>query len=241
MRSNYVNEFLSVSEVIKAVCQLYNLDFVQRSYNTFEFVSFGTILANEPIVIDQDILEWQKRTNTGMALYNRILFKNKSILDYLMGNGTGAKDLFVSSIERPTFNNRQELGESADLFSGYDLDKTEDVVILTIASGMETKRVSFLTGILRSDGTIYSHRYSLEIDVPKIKPVIDNSYYNNIRTALQYPIIFDITIWLSNYDFEQVSQKRMVRSVVLGGDFFVEKMAYNVNTGNAVLTLIKKW
>ena len=65
--------------------------------------------------------------------------------------------------------------------------------------------------------------------------------YDIIGQALRYPIIFDITIWLSNYDFEQVSQKRMVRSVVLGGDFFVEKMAYNVNKGNAVLTLIKKW
>ena len=240
-RSNYVDEFLSVSEVIKAVCQLYNLDFVQTSYNTFEFKSFTTILANDPYVIDQDILEWQKRTNTGMALNNRILYKNKSTLATLIGNGTGDKEMFVSSIERPIFNNRADLEDNSKYWSGYDLDNTEEVVILENAVYKETKKVSFFTGIIRSDGTINPHRCVYEINVPRISPATGGSYYYIIRNALRYPIIFDITIWLSNYDFEQVSQKRMVRSVVLGGDFFVEKMAYNVNTGNAVLTLIKKW
>ena len=117
--------------------------------------------------------------------------------------------------------------------------------------------VDYLIKTSKDDNKISYIKYKdkLENDVEiKFSSVVQNgdiqdemfkftppSNYDIIRSALQYPIIFDITIWLSNYDFEQVSQKRMVRSVVLGGDFFVEKMAYNVNTGNAVLTLIKKW
>ena len=55
VRQNIGDNFFSVSDVLKAFCQYHNLDFVQTSYNTFEFKSFTSILANAPYVIEQDI------------------------------------------------------------------------------------------------------------------------------------------------------------------------------------------
>ena len=129
-----------------------------------------------------------------------------------------------------------------DALTSYNLLDCTDVIFLSKADPAypesyytSDKYYQFITGF---GGTQYYN--TLTINYPELKIAIARNYYT-IEQALRYPIIFDVTIWLSNYDFEQVSQKRMVRSVVLGGDFFVEKMAYNVNTGNAVLTLIKKW
>ena len=243
LRQNIGDNFLSVSDVLKAFCQYNNLDFVQTSYNTFEFKSFTTILKNAPYVIEQDILEWQKRTTTGLAKYNDIVYKNNGrALATLLGNGKGRKELFKSLVSAPARQSFPTSPMNAEL-TGYNLLDCPDVIFLSNTADPAypenyytiDKYYVFLTG---SGGTQYYK--TLTINYPELKIAPVRNYYT-IQQALQYPIIFDVTIWLSNYDFEQVCQKRMVRSVVLGGDFFVEKMAYNVNTGNAVLTLIKKW
>jgi len=236
LRQNIGDNFLSVSDVLKAFCQYHNLDFVQTSYNTFEFKSFSAILANEPYVIEQDILEWQKRTTTGLVLVNEITFKNNGrVFASIWGNGKGHKELFKSLVSAPA---RQSFPTSPinDELTGYNLLDCTDVIFLTKHDIIfSDKYYEFLTGV----GVTQYHNADT-ITYPELITASPRNY-DIIGQALQYPIIFDVTIWLSNYDFEQVSQKRMVRSVVLGGDFFVEKMAYNVNTGNAVLTLIKKW
>ena len=241
-RQNIETAFFSVSDVLKAFCQYHNLDFVQTSYNTFEFRTFATILANDPYVIDQEILEWQKSTATGLGLVNNITFKNNGkAFASISGNGEGSKELFKSLVSAPAKQYFPTSPINAEL-TGYNLLDCTDVIFLTKADPAypesyyeSDKHYEFLTG------TINEQYYNtLTIKYPELRIAPAKNYYT-IQLALRYPIIFDITIWLSNYDFEQVSQKRMVRSVVLGGDFFVEKMAYNVNTGNAILTLIKKW
>ena len=236
LRQNIGDAFLSVSDVLKAFCQYHNLDFLQKSYNTFAFKSFTTILSTDPYVIEQDILEWQKRTTSGLRLYNDIVYKNKDrVFATLWGNGEGRGELFKSLVSSP---DRQYFPTSPlnRELTGYNLTDCPDVIFLSkYDTFYSDKYYEFLTG---SGGEQYYN--VLTINYPELV-IAQPRNYDGIRQALQYPIIFDITIWLSNYDFEQVSQKRMVRSVVLGGDFFVEKMAYNVNTGNAVLTLIKKW
>jgi len=213
------------------------LDFVQTSYNTFEFKSFPAILANEPYVIEQDILDWQKRTTSGWALENYIAYKNNGMAFFtLFGNGEGRKELFKSLVSAPDKKYFFPMNPTNEALTGYNLLDCTDVIFLTQYDTYRAdKYYEFLTG---SGGEQYNK--TLTINYPE-QLIASPRNYDQIRVALRYPIIFDITIWLSNYDFEQVSQKRMVRSVVLGGDFFVEKMAYNVNTGNAVLTLIKKW
>lgn len=236
LRQNIGDAFLSVSDVLKAFCQYHNLDFVQTSYNTFEFKSFTSILTNAPYVIEQDILEWQKRTTTGLKSVNEITFKNNGrVFASIWGNGVGSQELFKSLVSAPSKQYFPTSPINSQLI-GYNLADCQDVIFLSKNDTFYSdKYYEFLTG---SGGTKYNN--VLTINYPELT-IAQPRNYDIIRQALQYPIIFDITIWLSNYDFEQVSQKRMVRSVVLGGDFFVEKMAYNVNTGNAILTLIKKW
>ena len=242
LRQNIGDAFLSVSDVLKAFCQYHNLDFVQTSYNTFEFKSFTSILTNAPYVIEQDILEWQKRTTSGLGFVNEITFKNNGrVFASIWGNGEGRRELFKSLVSSPPVQYFPTSPINAEL-TGYNLLDCPDVIFLSKSNPAypesyyeSDKYYEFITGF---GGEQYYN--TLTIKYPALKIAQAGNYYT-IQLALRYPIIFDITIWLSNYDFEQVSQKRMVRSVVLGGDFFVEKMAYNVNTGNAVLTLIKKW
>ena len=232
LRQNRGDAFLSVSDVLKAFCQYHNLDFVQTGYSTFEFRTFNYYLTQEPFLIEQEILEWQKRTTTGLKKYNEITFKNKDrAFATLWGNGEGRQELFKSLVSSPDMKYFPN-----DELTGYNLLDCPDVIFLTkYDSYYSNKYYEFITGSGQD-----SYECALTINYQELL-VARAQNYDIIGQALQYPIIFDITIWLSNYDFEQVSQKRMVRSVVLGGDFFVEKMAYNVNTGNAVLTLIKKW
>ena len=209
---------------------------MQTSYNTFEFRTFATILANEPYVIEQEILEWQKSTSTGLGLVNNITFKNNGkAFASLSGNGEGSKELFKSLVSYPA---RQVFPTSPinEALTGFNLSDCTDVIFLSkYDSVYSNKYYEFITGSGQD-----TYECVLTINYQELL-VARATNYDIIGQALRYPIIFDITVWLSNYDFEQVSQKRMVRSVVLGGDFFVEKMAYNVNKGNAVLTLIKKW
>jgi hypothetical protein len=189
-------------------------------------------LANDPYVIEQDILEWQKRTTTGLGFVNEITFKNNGrVFASIWGNGVGRKELFKSLVSAPQcpFLGNQPIQIE---MRGYYFENCDDVIFITQSIITSYNQYFELDTSNYYDANSFSYP-ELSIAQPR--------NYDTIRQALQYPIIFDITIWLSNYDFEQVSQKRMVRSVVLGGDFFVEKMAYNVNTGNAVLTLIKKW
>ena len=244
LRQNIENAFFSVSDVLKAFCQYHNLDFVQTSYNTFEFKSFTAILANAPYVIEQNILDWQKRTTTGLGYINNITFKNNGwVFASIFGNGEGSKELFKSLVSYPAIQTFPTSPIKSEL-SGYNLLDCTDVIFLSKADPAYpesyytiNKHYEFLTRLV---GTQYeNYENSLTINYPDLKIAQSKNYYI-IEQILRQPIIFDVTIWLSNYDFEQVSQKRMVRSVVLGGDFFVEKMAYNVNTGNAVLTLIKR-
>ena len=233
LRQNIENAFLSVSDVLKAFCQYHNLDFVQTSYNTFEFRTFNYYLTQEPYVIEQEILEWQKSTTTGLGAVNPITFKNTGrAFAHIYGNGEGSKELFKSLVSSPVI---QFFPTDATL-TGFNLSECPDVIFLSqsnIVSSDKHYELHTTTGG-------YSYHENITINQPELI-VARPQNYGIISYALRYPIIFDVTIWLSNYDFEQVSQKRMVRSVVLGGDFFVEKMAYNVNKGNAVLTLIKKW
>ena len=241
LRQNIGNAFFSVSDVLKAFCQYHNLDFVQTSYNTFEFKSFSAIFANAPYVIDQGVLDWQKRTTTGLGYINNITFKNTGrAFASIFGNGEGSRELFKSLVSAPAIKSFPTSPINAAL-TGYNLLDCTDVIFLTKANPAypesyyeSDKYYEFITGF--GETQYYNN---LTINYPELKIAQAENYYT-IEQALRYPIIFDVTIWLSNYDFEQVSQKRMVRSVVLGGDFFVEKMAYNVNTGNAVLTLIKR-
>ena len=236
LRQNIGNAFFSASDVLKAFCQYHNLDFVQTSYNTFEFKSFSSIFANAPYVIEQDILDWQKRTTTSLGFVNEITFKNNGrVFASIWGNGEGRQELFKSLVSAPARQFFPTSPINSEL-SGYNLLDCPDVILLSKYDTIyANKYYEFITGF---GGEQYYN--VLTINYPELVVANDRNY-EYIQSALRYPIIFDVTIWLSNYDFEQVSQKRMVRSVVLGGDFFVEKMAYNVNTGNAVLTLIKKW
>ena len=176
-------------------------------------------------------MEWQKKTTTGLGAVNQITFKNSSrAFASILGNGEGRQELFkslVSSPDRQFFFPTSPINEA---LTGFNLSDCTDVIFLSKYDTIYSdKYYEFITGSGQD-----TYDCVLTINYPELL-VARSQNYDIIGQALRYPIIFDITVWLSNYDFEQVSQKRMVRSVVLGGDFFVEKMAYNVNKGNAVL------
>ena len=122
IRQNIGDNFLSASDVLKAFCQYHNLDFVQTSYNTFEFKLFSAILANEPYVIEQDILDWQKRTTSGWVLYNDIVYKNNGrAFATLLGNGEGRNELFKSLVSAPDKKYFFPMNPTNEALTGYNL------------------------------------------------------------------------------------------------------------------------
>ena len=45
--------------------------------------------------------------------------------------------------------------------------------------------------------------------------------------------------YINSLQIENIMSGRVIRSVALGGTYFVETLNYNINTGKSVMTLIK--
>ena len=150
---------------------------------------FWFIPSGSSDVIEQDILDWQKRTTSDWVLYNDIVYKNNGrAFATLLGNGEGRKELFKSLVSYPARQNFPTSPTNAEQ-TGYNLVDCTDVVFLTkYDSYFSNKYYEFVTG---SGGTQYYK--ILTINYPE-QLIARSSNYDIISQALQYPIIFDVTI-----------------------------------------------
>ena len=72
------------------------------------------------------------------------------------------------------------------------------------------------------------------LEMPDLAPI-----YAFMTTVFAETNVIKAKGYINSLDVENIMQKRIIRSVGLGGIYFVETLNYNINTGNSVLTLIK--
>ena len=128
-----------------------------------------------------------------MGYINNITFKNKGkAFANILGNGEGTSELFKSIVSEPDKRYFFPMNATNTALSGYNLLDCTDVIFLSKYNTIYAdKYYEFLTG---SGGEQYYN--TLTINYQELV-VADDMNYEYIQQALQYPIIFDITIWLS--------------------------------------------
>ena len=69
---------------------------------------------------------------------------------------------------------------------------------------------------------------------PDLAPV-----YAFMQTVFKDTFVISAEGYIGSLQIENIMSGRVIRSVALGGTYFVETLNYNINTGKSVMTLIK--
>ena len=69
---------------------------------------------------------------------------------------------------------------------------------------------------------------------PDLAPV-----YAFMQTVFADTFVISAEGYINSLQIENIMSGRVIRSVALGGTYFVETLNYNINTGKSVMTLIK--
>ena len=70
--------------------------------------------------------------------------------------------------------------------------------------------------------------------MPDLAPV-----YAFMQTVFKDTFVISAEGYIGSLQIESIMSGRVIRSVALGGTYFVETLNYNINTGKSVMTLIK--
>ena len=234
---------VTVGDVLKSLSKIFFFDIVETD-TAIQFNSVADLFNADGILIETLSLKPIEFT-TDLAQNNRIKYNiiDTDLVgefyasDNIVSNGDGDKVLMDVGCTIPKY--LPQAAPNADVIAA-DLynEKCNDVVILGIATRETTHTVSFMYGGNPSAG---GGTYAVAVsDAYKLDTLDMNGYYSSvIGSTLAEPLIVNADGYLSPQNANSIIEQRVIRSVALGGKFFVEDMKYNLTTGKAVLKLIK--
>ena len=215
-------QYKSISVLLKQICLLNGIYFtVDEATKIVSFYSISALLENTPIPIET-LKMTEKQMYTGHGLKNNInyavgdgiLSTTKNAVFY--ADGTSTKEVLELEFLIPS-----KVGNKHSLY---------DVTELVSASREGTK--SLIQYHSTEAGNLYITTETMI--VPDLAPVY--AFMSNVFAETS---VVTAEGHIGSLDIENIMQKRIIRSVGLGGIYFVETLNYNINTGNSVLTLIK--
>ena len=216
-------QYKSISVLLKQICLLNGIYFtVDEFTKVVSFHSTSALLTNTPIPIETLRLI-EKQFHTGYGYKNNI--------NYAVGDG------ILSTTRNAVF-----YSDGAD---------TKEVMQLECLIPSETDGkhnlidVTDIVAASREGSTSLIHYYSPAtfgylpfttetMIVPDLAPV-----YAFMSTVFNETNIIKAEGYIGSILVESIIANRVIRSVALGGIYFVENLNYNINTGKSVLTLIK--
>ena len=207
---------------MKQLCLANGIYFIadeQKKEVTFQKIE--TVLASTPIDIETLTLQ-AKQHYTGHGRNNTIKYRVgdgiSSVTKYATFTADGATSKEVLQLE-------------ILIPSKVDgVHNLADVTDLVIASREGAK----------SDVWYYSenigelHFITEYLTTPDLAPV-----YAFLKPVFADTFTITAKGYIGSLDIKSIIQNRVIRSVTLGGIYFVDALNYNINTGNSVLTLIK--
>ena len=185
------------------------------------FYSISALLENTPIPIET-LKFTEKQMYTGHGLKNNInyavgdgiLSTTKNAVFY--ADGTSTKEVLELEFLIPS-----KVGNNHSLYDVTELVSASREGAKTMIQYFEPKA-----------GYLY---FTTEwLTVPDLAPAY--AFMSNVFAETS---VVTAEGYIGSLDIENIMQKRIIRSVGLGGIYFVETLNYNINTGNSVLTLIK--
>ena len=222
IKSGTEKQYKSISVLLKQICLLNGIYFtVDEATRIVYFHSISALLENAPIPIET-LKFTEKQMYTGHGLKNNInyavgdgiLSTTKNAVFY--ADGTSTKEVLELEFLIPSkVDNKHSLYDVTELVSA-SRDGTKTMI----------QYYAPATGYLQ---------FTTEwLIVPDLAPV-----YAFMSDVFAETSVVTAEGYIGSLDIENIMQKRIIRSVGLGGTYFVETLNYNINTGNSVLTLIK--
>ena len=216
------NQYKSISVLLKQICLLNGIYFtVDEATKIVYFHSISALLENAPIPIET-LKMTEKQMYTGHGLNNNInyavgdgiLSTTKNAVFY--ADGTSTKEVLELEFLIPS-----KVGNNHSLYDITELVSASREGAKTMLQYLEPN-VSYL-------------QFTTEwLEIPDIAPI-----YAFMTTVFAQTNVIMAQGYINSLDVESIMSNRVIRSVALGGIYFVETLNYNINTGNSVLTLIK--
>lgn len=215
-------QYKSISVLLKQICLLNGIYFtVDESAKIVSFHSISALLENTPIPIET-LRFTEKQMYTGHGLKNNI--------NYAVGDG------ILSTTKNAVFY--------ADGTSTKEALELEFLIPSKIDGKHNLTDVTDLVAASREGAKTMIQYYSPSygylqfttewLTVPDLVPVY--AFMSNVFAETS---VVKAQGYIGSLDIEDIMKKRIIRSVGLGGIYFVETLNYNINTGKSVLTLIK--
>ena len=216
-------QYKSISELLKQICLLNGIYFtVDESTKIVSFHSISALLENTPVPIET-LKFTEKQMYTGHGLKNNI--------NYAVGDG------ILSTTRNAVFyadgtSTKEALELEFLIPSKIDgKHNLTDVTDLVAASREGTKQNNQYSIFYGGDYILINTEW---LTVPDLAPV-----YAFMSKVFAETNVITADGYIGSLQIDDIMKKRIIRSVGLGGTYFVETLNYNINTGKSVLTLIK--
>lgn len=223
-RVNSSDGVIWFSDILKAICQIFAADMsITGSTITLNKLDVDrTPLPLEGFTHSKQIYSGLERTN-----YIRFEIVDKAVsenfaADIITADGKGEKELFKIKSKIP--------GYYSGVYGGYDPTQElsdDDIIIMSTTeqlSDVSYNGVDFYEVLLAPTATPAS---------------MEGVYSDTLNPILSEPVILKAQKYLTQLEFDTLTTDRVLVSVQLGGRYWVDSLAYNLTTGNAVMTLIK--
>ena len=214
-------QYKSISVLLKQLCLANALYFdVDELKKEVIFYKMENVLTSEHVSVETLILS-EKNHYTGYGARNTI--------KYSVGDGT------LTTTKYATF--------TADGDVSKEVLQLEMLIPSKVGSIYNLVDVTEIAPASRDGNTIMLYygdegeraRVSTQYHTPPdLAPI-----YSFMQTIFADTFLISATGYIKNIDVEKINKRRIIKSLGLGGYYFVETMNYNLNTGKAVLTLIK--
>ena len=215
-------QYKSISVLLKQLCMANGICFtVDEMLKTVTFRKMSSLIASTPVSVETLTLK-EKQLYTGHG-------KNNTI-KYSVGEG------ILTTTKYATFTADGATSKEAlqlEIFIPPKVDGVHnlaDVTDIVLAS-----RDGTAAGVYYHYEGGGANAFTTEyLTTPDLAPV-----YAFLQPVFSDTFTITAKGYIGSLQIESIMQNRVIRSVALGGIYFVETLNYNINTGNSVLTLIK--
>ena len=215
-------QYKSISVLLKQLCMANGLYFtVDELTKTVTFQKMETFLTSTPVNVETLTLK-EKQMYTGHGSNNTI--------KYSVGEGITTTTKYATfTADGATSKEALQLEILIPSKVG-GVHNLADVTELVVASreGTKTSVWYYYEG---GGGVYFNTEY---LTMPDLAPS-----YAFMQNVFKDTFVISAEGYIGSLQIESIMSGRVIRSVALGGTYFVETLNYNINTGKSVMTLIK--
>ena len=230
-------EFISCSDVLKSLSQILLFDVIITG-NNIELKLLQSQLSGSAFYADG--FEFSKELYSSYGLENTVTYKVDKTVNEMLASDTFTADGvgIKKALEIKSFIPKvyEDTTSAPYIKGGYDPKDTEASKEIIIMAGTTfTATLNF-----RMSWPAYSLSSIIGYQANGAEPLNIAPAYSDIMTPIfTSPVILKASKYFYAKDANTIITNRLITSVQMGGTYWVDDMAYNLSTGNSVMTLIK--